>query len=159
MSLGSDGWRFESLDGSSASGSRIALERPLASWLARLGPVLLVRGSGCVRLRQGRRSCAIDSFGVRESLHFDDCRIYRLADSDYLGWEHIAAVCRDGVAPRIDRAGAPMRRAHVVRSAERTWIPVTQLSALGWQQVEEILCWEGARLEPVSGEDAMRWHG
>lgn len=124
--------------------------RPARSWLARLGPVLLVREAGMARRARCACSCEIDSFGVREVLHLDGARIYRLADSDYFGWEYAATHRAEPSAFRLASRPGVARAARVVRSCDGEWIPVTQLSALGWEQVREILRYEGARLAPGS---------
>lgn len=123
----------------------------ITRWLARLGPVLLVRDPGAALIPM-RRSCAIDAFGLREALHFEDCRVYRLADSDYFGWEHVAARCAETPAQRTLRVDGK-RRAHLVRGGDRGWVAVAQLSALGWEQVGDILRCEGARLAHLTRLD------
>ena len=151
MSLDAAALRAESPD-FAVLHSVAAFARSISPWLQRLGPVLLIRDSSGPRRAHCLRSCAIDTFGVRETLHFDHCRVYRLADSDYYGWDHVAAQCTETVSRRIERVSGISRRAHLVRSQDRAWLPVSQLSALGWQQVREIVQLEGARLEhlPVS---------
>jgi hypothetical protein len=156
MSLGGCDPRFDPSEVSPPS-PRLGSDSLLAAWLMRLGPVLLVQDANGLGVACRFHSCAIDSFGVRETLHLDGHRIHRLADSDYYGWEHIAALLRAGVeAPEVAAIPA-VRRAHVVRSTGRSWQPVTQLSALGWRQVDEIVRRERARLEPMSSHHAIRW--
>ena len=146
MSLDIAAPRLESADYAVAPSAAV-FARSLTRWLASLGPVLLIRDPGARRHAHCARSCAIDSYGVREALHIDDSRVYRLADSDYFGWDHVASHCVETRARRIERDSSIGRRAHLVRGHDRAWMPVAQLSALGWQQVREILHMEGARLE------------
>ena len=140
------GSRFELADYAVAPPAA-GFARSLMVWLSSLGPVLLIRDPGTRRHMRCAHSCAIDTYGVREALHFDDSRVYRLADSDYFGWDHVASRCVETGARRIERDSSIRRRAHLVRGHDRAWMPVAQLSALGWQQVREILHVEGARLE------------
>jgi hypothetical protein len=146
MSLDMAGPRVEFAEFPVAASSA-GFARSLMSWLASLGPVLLIRDPGARRHARCERSCAIDTYGVREALHFDDSRVYRLADSDYFGWDHATSHCVEAGARRIERDSSFGRRAYLVRGHGRAWMPVAQLSALGWQQVREILHMEGARLE------------
>lgn len=111
--------------------------------LAELGPVLLVRIEPDVR-RAWALSVSVDARGVRECLHIPRWRIYRLPDSDYLGWERLTE--RVGsVGHRIVYPGRP-RRAGVVCATARGWQTATRISLPGWRLVEEVLKDETATL-------------
>jgi hypothetical protein len=123
-----------------------AWQERVASRFAQVGPVLLIRTLARAERGPGRRCCAIDSFGVRESICFGDCRVYRLADSDYYAWDRLVERCDEGDLESIAATARGLRRADVVRSDAQRWTPVLQLSALGWRQVQEISRLEGAPL-------------
>lgn len=121
----------------------VALSTAPRAALRALGPVLLIgiRAPAC---QSWRRECVIDSFGVRESLWLGDCRLFRLPDSDFYGWERLADEAR--LHPRSLRCrGVSLRvDARVVRASPAGWSAVRQLSALGWEQARQIAQLEGA---------------
>jgi hypothetical protein len=108
-----------------------------------LGPVLLV-ALPTPASRAWHRECVIDSYGVRESLWLGDCRLFRLPDSDFFGWERITY--ESPLHPRSLPSRGASRRcdARVVRASPAGWSAVHQLSALGWEQARQIVQLEGA---------------
>jgi hypothetical protein len=87
----------------------------------------------------------LDSYGLRECLEGSAFRLYRLPESDFFGWERIAAQL-----PWFERASRPSRpqrnRAGIVTGRARGWQNVNRLSALGWDVCKEILRAESAEL-------------
>jgi hypothetical protein len=112
---------------------------------ASLGPVLLVRSPLPLSTAVAQLSVRLDSFGLNECLDGDGFRLYRLPESDFLGWERLASRL-----PWSERAGVGAtgddRRAGVVCGQPNGWSSVTRLSALGWDVCREILRCERARL-------------
>lgn len=128
--------------------------------LSRLGPVLLVRRDALDGASTWRLSASIDSDGVREVLQVRDWRLYRLPDSDYLGWERVVADLDE--APRVHETDRTRRawsttsaeaepshcvaRASLARAGRSGWLPVKRVSALGWDVTAQILRIEAATL-------------
>jgi hypothetical protein len=122
------------------------MDLPLHVATAMLGPVLLIRSCRPLSAPIAHLSIRLDSFGPRESLVGRDFRIYRLPDSDFFGWERLAARL-----PWCEQAGPPsseFMRAGVVRGQRGGWTGVSRLSALGWEVCSEILASERAQLCP-----------
>jgi hypothetical protein len=125
-------------------------ESTTAAWpvhvaFASLGPVLLVRS--CTRLSTcvAQLSVRLDSFGLHECLEGDGFRLFRLPESDFLGWERLASRLPWSERVGVD-AASDDRRAGVVCGHPHGWSGVTRLSALGWDVCREILRCERARL-------------
>jgi hypothetical protein len=121
--------------------------------LAQLGPVLLLRRRGEARDALWRLRTCIDSYGVRESLSIAGWRLFRLPDSDYLGWERLGAHCIAEV--ERDRAWhiGVRARASLVQAGPRGWHAVRRLSGLGWDVAQQILKREAATLCDAAWRD------
>jgi hypothetical protein len=117
---------------------------PPSLLLAGLGPVLLVC---CPPLRTNHAwvLChSVDSLGVREFIDAGGQRVYRLPDSDYLGWERLAGGCESRAIDAVRRPDPRRRLASVARVHAGRWQPVTRLSELGWELTRHLLHLESA---------------
>jgi hypothetical protein len=127
-------------------GSRPLAGAPaLRSFLVQLGPVLLIHAPSDASHAWCLHT-SIDSFGVRESLRIAEGRVYRLPDSDFLGWERLASHCGAGCEGAARGWPPTPRLASLVQSDAHAWRPVARISAPGWEQVQQVLRIESATL-------------
>lgn len=151
MSLGSHGSSAsDPVRGASwpCPGAGMALLRPLSQ----LGPVLLVCGRERAAAAAWRLRTCIDSDGVQECLELGAWRVYRLPDSDFLGWDRLGSLCRcEG------RPGPPSpqhaQRASLAVAGDHGWEPVRRISAMGWEVARRIVQREAAILCAAAWRD------
>jgi hypothetical protein len=117
----------------------------LARALESLGPVLLVQRTRSDTDTAWTLCSAVDAHGVREFVQAGPWRLYRLPDSDYLGWDRLAGLCRCSDAAADIRKREP-GRASLARVAAQRWQGVSRLSPIGWDVTREILGIEAAQL-------------
>lgn len=114
--------------------------------LEQLGPVLLVARRSRAPDLSWRLGNVIDAYGVREFVETSRWRLYRLPDSDFLGWERLSHLCQPWPATPPPARVPHARCASHARFAPSGWTQVAHVSDVGWELTHTILRLEAAHL-------------
>jgi hypothetical protein len=114
--------------------------------LEALGPVLLVSRLSFAADARWRLGSVIDAYGVREFVEASRWRLYRLPDSDFLGWERLSHLCEPWVPMPQPLRMSRSHCASLARYASGGWNAVAHLSDVGWELTQTILRLEAAHL-------------
>lgn len=114
--------------------------------LEQLGPVLLVARRAHAPDLSWRLGSVIDAYGVREFVETARWRLYRLPDSDFLGWERLSHLCQPWPTTPPPARMLHSRCASHARFSSSGWSGVPHISQVGWELTQTILRLEGAHL-------------